>query len=58
MDNLVKGTCQFEINEAVSNKTGNKYKRLEIVIGGYRLNSFILINDDQLELIKLKKDKQ
>lgn len=54
MTEIGKGTCEFKVIEDVSKKSGNKYKAIKLVFADYELSTPLFINDDQLQLIKIK----
>lgn len=57
MAELLKGKCDFVLEENVSNRTGNKYKCIKLIFGDYQLRSFVLVNDDQFYIIERKTKK-
>lgn len=54
MTELANGVCKFKIIQDISKKTGNPYKYIKVTIGDYDVRNWILLNDDQYELIKIK----
>lgn len=57
MAELLKGKCDYVIEENISKNTGNPYKCLKVKFGDYQLRSFVLLNDDQFYIIERKSKK-
>ena len=49
----IKGNCQYVVEEAISNKTGNSYKRLKVILNGEEFYKFILLDNRDIKYIEM-----